>query len=196
MSDTIGLNPQDYYTRAEAERYDRSRSIRKIQADLTLNLLHLMNIRKGSKILDAGCGSGISTEILNNQHRPIGIDISKQMIHIATKKDIPVIQASFNNIPFKDSSFDALISVSALQWLHGKNSIEEKEIYLKAIHEFHRILKKDATGGIQFYPSKEGLGYDTIVSLFKKSGFSCNIIKDESLSHQKKGHKYLIIKKI
>ena len=118
------------------------------------------------------------------------------MIHTAAGKNLQLIQASFTSLPFKDSSFDALISVSALQWLHGKNSIEEKEIYLKVIKEFHRILKKDATGGIQFYPSKEGLDYNTIVSLFKKSGFRCNIIKDETSSHQKKGHKYLIIKKV
>ena len=154
-----------------------------------------MKIKDRSEILDIGCGTGISMEILEEKHNTTGIDISKNMIKLAKAKNLNTIMASFNNLPFKESSFDNIISISALQWIRGKNSIYEKEKFISVIQEFRRILKTKGTGGIQFYPHKEGINYETIVELFRNSGFRCKIIEEPDKSNQKKGRKFLIIKK-
>ncbi|MBW2963835.1 methyltransferase domain-containing protein [Candidatus Woesearchaeota archaeon] len=70
--------------------------------------------KKGEKLLDVGCGSGISTSVWNCDCT--GIDPSEKLIEIA-KKNYPkkkFLVASAEEIPFPDDYFDVVISITAV----------------------------------------------------------------------------------
>ena len=83
---------------------------------------------KKDVILDAGCGTGYYTKqlVANNVY---GIDISKKAVKIAAKKDSSISfgVSSVFNTPFKDKTFDAIVSIFSPL----------------AFEEFSRILKED-----------------------------------------------------
>jgi ubiquinone/menaquinone biosynthesis C-methylase UbiE len=112
----------DYYN-SIAKGYDglhkeeQLRKLKVIQDHLPKNLK--------TAILDVGCGTGIS-KILGNV---IGIDPSRNLIAQAT---FPTAEGVAENLPFKDSSFDAVVSVTALH--HCTN-------IAKAIAEIRRVAK-------------------------------------------------------
>ena len=64
-------------------------------------------------ILDIGCGSGLSGEILSdNGHYWVGMDISKAMLDVAVERESEgdlVLSDMGNGIPFRPGSFDACI---------------------------------------------------------------------------------------
>ena len=94
-----------------------------------------LKLTQKSKLLDVGCGTGVSS---NFNCKVIGIDPSEKLIAIAKqKRQTPKIKfqvASAEKLPFKDSEFDAVISVTAAH--HFKNP-------KKAFEEMNRVGKKD-----------------------------------------------------
>jgi len=97
-------------------------------------------IKKGSKILDLGCGAGRTTAILHNDYNVIGIDISKNLIDEGRKKfpslDLRVMNAS--SLKFKNNSFDA-----ALFSFNGLDYIFLVKKRLETLREIRRVLKKN-----------------------------------------------------
>jgi len=89
------------------------------------------NIKINSKttLLDIGCGTGISTESFKCKAK--GIDPSKEMISIAKNKNL--IHGYAEKLPFKNKSFDVIVSVTAI------HNFKDQE---KALDEMLRIGKK------------------------------------------------------
>lgn len=92
-------------------------------------------------VLDIGCGTGSNLfSLLNEGFNLTGVDQSPQSIAIVkkiseqAKKEVVVLQAKFQNLPFPDSSFDALISVQTLN--HGY-----EDDVKRGISEIERVLK-------------------------------------------------------
>jgi ubiquinone/menaquinone biosynthesis C-methylase UbiE len=116
------------------EAYDRwfttpiGSLVRKYEAKLMLDLL---KPKQGEIILDAGCGTGIfTTDILSSGSQVIGLDISLPMLIQAKKKlkEYPfwIILADMLNLPFPGSSFDKVVSVTALEFVEdAKGAVEE-----------------------------------------------------------------------
>lgn len=84
--------PEIHYNQTEAAKYHVSTRVRHIQSRMTLRALELLNLPKtdtpgvceSALLLDIGCGSGISGEVLREQgHAWIGVDISRDMLNIA-----------------------------------------------------------------------------------------------------------------
>jgi ubiquinone/menaquinone biosynthesis C-methylase UbiE len=71
------------------------------------------NPQKNKKLLDVGCGSGISTVVWNCDIA--GIDPSKELIKIAKQKKGNYYIGGAENLPFKDNEFDYVISLTAIQ---------------------------------------------------------------------------------
>jgi len=109
--------------------------VRKYEAELMLDLL---KPKQGEIILDAGCGTGIfTTDILSSGSQVIGLDISLPMLIQAKKKlkEYPfwIILADMLNLPFPGSSFDKVVSVTALEFVEDAKD---------AIGELFRITKR------------------------------------------------------
>lgn len=99
----------------------------------------LIEIKHGDAVLDAGCGTGNYTiEMARRGADVIGIDSSEEMLAWArVKAQKTGTEATFHvadamNLPFPDSSFDAVLSNGLLCFL------KEPE---KALIEMHRVLK-------------------------------------------------------
>jgi ubiquinone/menaquinone biosynthesis C-methylase UbiE len=89
-------------------------------------------IKPSDVILDAGAGDLIYTKYLMNMGYsviPVDILVPKDA------ENIPFIQASVDNLPFKDNTFDFAFCFSTIEFV-------EKD--QKAIDEFYRVLKKDS----------------------------------------------------
>jgi SAM-dependent methyltransferase len=85
-------------------------------------------------ILDAGCGTGKILELAGNYGNLYGIDISMEAIKFAGSRDKGFIlsQGDVSQLPFKNNSFDALVSLDVLYTVNDD---------IKALKEFHRTLK-------------------------------------------------------
>ena len=89
------------------------------------------------RILDAGCGTGkMLLELEPYANRPpVGFDFSSEaMKFLEARGLVNVLRASTTEIPFKSGSFDLVTSFEVLCQLPGEGD-------LKALREFHRVLK-------------------------------------------------------
>lgn len=85
-----------------------------------------------STIADIGCGNGVITNILGQQFEVTAVDRSAAALEfVETKK----VQASAENIPLPDGSFDMVFSSEMLEHL-------EDEVLKGTISEMKRLSKK------------------------------------------------------
>ena len=87
-------------------------------------------VKKGDKLLDVGCGTGIVGGYFKDRCDVLGIDNSKDMLK---KASIKTVLGSAEVLPFEDKNFDVVISLTTLQ---NFNDIE------KAIKEMERVCKR------------------------------------------------------
>lgn len=112
----------------------------------------LSMLPESPKVLDAGCGSGRDSRILNEKGAKVtGLDISKGLLEEAEKrsKDIEYIEGNITAMKLPNASFDGVWSHASLVHLE---SIEDVE---KTLGEYNRVLK---TAGILHIFTKEQLG--------------------------------------
>lgn len=176
MTDVLGSDARLYWE-TRAEEYDRNHGITRVQTKLTERGLELLE-PEGGLFLDLGCGTGISTRIVSERGFPVvGLDISFHMVRIARRKGPSVVVGDFMRLPFRDSSFRNVISVSTLQWITGRNQEEIRSKYSAAAREIHRVLGEDGRAMIQFFPATEG-EMEIAQKEFKKAGFKGYLIED------------------
>ncbi|KAK6842004.1 hypothetical protein PG987_002864 [Apiospora arundinis] len=128
------LSADVHYDDTEARKYTTSSRIQNIQASMTHRALELLDLSSPSLILDVGCGSGLSGEILSSlspeeggPHVWIGMDVSASMLDVALQRDVEgdlLLADIGQGVPFRAGSFDAAISISAIQWLCNAESSE------------------------------------------------------------------------
>lgn len=111
----------------------------------------LRYLKPNQFILDVGCGTGYGTKMLNQIHQDVyGIDVSKEAINYAQRNYTGPIYLISNaeNIPFKNESFDVVISFESIEHLQNPE---------KGLKEMNRILKD---GGLLFIstPNPRHLG--------------------------------------
>ncbi len=102
------------------------------------NLLRVLDVKKGERVLDLACGQGFFTrEIAALGVQAVGTDISPELI---AKAKIHAPKATFHvasaaSLPFaKDREFDAVTCVLALQNMEDISTV---------FKEVGRVLKKD-----------------------------------------------------
>ncbi|EEY16280.1 bud site selection protein [Verticillium alfalfae VaMs.102] len=127
-----------HYNDTEARKYTTSSRIQNIQASMTRRALELLDLQSPSLILDVGCGSGLSGEILTAElpehggpHTWIGMDVSPSMLDIALQRDVEgdlMLADIGQGVPFRAGSFDAAISISAIQWLCNAESSDTSPV--------------------------------------------------------------------
>jgi 18S rRNA (guanine1575-N7)-methyltransferase len=154
-------------------------------------------------ILDLGCGTGFSSEILiENGFRVIGVDILPDMILQAKEKKknstkfkgLELILADINNLPLKSNTIDHIISISAYNFIiHEKVNYGEKVKLINDTADYlHKILKLQGRVIIEFYPKNE-----KELIMFNKSfinnGFEGFMVKKNP--KQTSGQTFLLLKK-
>ena len=101
-------------------------------------IIKILNIKK-EKVLDVGCGTAFYSKLFKDY---TGIDQSKEMLKQSNAK---VIYGNGEKLPFKDNSFDIVISISAIHNFKDpiKGINEMKRVRLKSYHQksFDRSLR-------------------------------------------------------
>jgi len=209
----------DFYIGDKSVEYDNSTWMERNQKKTTLLCLqylrddkldHLGNydVLDGNHyiIVDLGCGSGFSSEILVDSshgcHRVIGIDILIDMLSKAktkkkiseNKKNLELILADINYLPLRKASINHIISVSAYNFIIYETetnrdkfkTVNNTAMYLK------KILKPKGRIIIEFYP-KDEKELELFASSFNNNGFDGFMIKKNPA--QKAGQTFLLLKK-
>ena len=159
---------------------------------MTNRALELLDLKESSFILDLGCGSGLSGEILTNTeevdggpHTWIGMDISSSMLAEALERDVEgdmLLADIGQGIPFRAGSFDAAISISAIQWLCNAESTSDEDAPDRRLKRFfdglYAGLKRGGRAVCQFYP-KNDAQRNMITSAAVKAGFGAGVLEDD-----------------
>ncbi|PHH82663.1 hypothetical protein CDD82_5203 [Ophiocordyceps australis] len=179
-----------HYDDTEARKYTTSSRIQTIQASMTRRALQLLNLDSPSLILDIGCGSGLSGEILSSippqqggPHTWIGMDISPSMLDIALQRDVSgdLLLADIGQaVPFRPGSFDAAISISAIQWLCCAESAETSPQgrLARFFNGLYASLRRGARAVCQFYPKNDNQR-NMITQAAIRAGFGAGILEDD-----------------
>ncbi|VEU38468.1 unnamed protein product [Pseudo-nitzschia multistriata] len=216
----------NFYNEKEARKYNSSSRMINVQREITLRAIELLLLPpdETSLVLDIGCGSGLSGEVLEEQgHVWVGCDVSRDMLQVAHErmedsykvKDDGDSGMSDNSddedddglpstgdlmhhdmgtgLPFRPATFDACVSISALQWLCYSNSASQipKRRLVRFFSSLYSILKKSARAVLQFYP--ETAEQAVLISECATAvGFGGGIVVDYPNSAKAKKH-YLVL---
>ncbi|KAL2271396.1 hypothetical protein VTJ83DRAFT_767 [Remersonia thermophila] len=184
------LQADVHYNEVEARKYTTSSRIQNIQAAMTRRALELLDLKSPSLILDVGCGSGLSGEILSTvppeeggPHVWVGMDISADMLDVALQRDVEgdlLLSDIGQGVPFRPGTFDAAISISAIQWLCNAENSETSPAgrLTRFFNGLYAALKRGGRAVCQFYP-KNDVQKQMITSAAVKAGFGAGLLEDD-----------------
>mgnify|MGYP005987340307 CR=1 FL=1 len=179
-----------HYDDVEARKYTTSSRIQNIQASMTRRALELLDLKSPSLILDIGCGSGLSGEILSavepdegGPHTWIGMDVSPSMLDIALQRDVEgdlMLADIGQGVPFRAGSFDAAISISAIQWLCSAETSDTSPAgrLTRFFNGLYASLRRGGRAVCQFYP-KNDMQRNMITQAAVKAGFGAGLLEDD-----------------
>ena len=108
--------------------------------DIALLAAVANDLSNHSRVLDAGCGSGVpvARQLLEAGHDVTGLDFSSGQLFLARSNlaECHLVQGDLSNLPFSGGSFDAVVSYYAI--IHVPR--EEHEALFT---EIHRVLRQD-----------------------------------------------------
>ncbi len=113
-------------------------------------ILNNIKIKKTDKLLDVGCGTGFYLDLF--KCNITGVDPSEELLKECKYK---TIKAYAEKLPFKDNSFDLVISITSI---HNFKNIN------KALEEMKRVGEKKFV----FSVLKKSKKFDYIIDLIKK----------------------------
>jgi SAM-dependent methyltransferase len=97
--------------------------------------LEWLSAQPGERILDLGCGDGqLTLKIAAAGASVIGVDSSPSMVEAARSRGVAADLAAAEELPYGESSFDAVFSNAALHWVRGQDAM---------MREVRRVLKPD-----------------------------------------------------
>jgi 18S rRNA (guanine1575-N7)-methyltransferase len=179
--------PEIYYGDSEAKKYTQNTRNQQIQADMTYRALELLNLPPDEPafLLDIGCGSGLSGEILQEEgHIWAGVDIAPSMLEVALERDIDgdlFLQDIGQGFGFRPGSFDGAISISVLQWLLNAETSHPTSSPPHRLTRFfttlHSALRNPSRAIFQFYPTSDDQ-IQLITSIAQKAGFGGGVVVD------------------
>lgn len=92
----------------------------------------------GEKVVDLACGSGLLTEELaNNGWKVVAMDITKEMLNIVKKKNIPgveIIRGNANKLSFDNNEFNGVFTRLSFHHFEDPQNV---------MREIKRIIKND-----------------------------------------------------
>ena len=138
----------------------------------------------GLKVLDIGCGTGMSGSVLeDNGHTWIGTDLSESMLQEAFSNTSPSVLLQHDmgtSLPFRPGVFDGAISISAVQWLFSASNRDSNP--RKRISTFFRTLHSCLSHGsravLQLYATHSPALLDEMTRSATRAGFSGGLVVD------------------
>lgn len=127
-----------------------------------LNKMRSLKISRDQKILEVGCGRGVTLDRISSQFKckTYGIDIAEEAIRDAKKEslfDHNLSVGSADKIPFTDNYFDVVVSFDVLE--HVKNQE-------RVISEIVRVTKKGGKILIYTINRSQTLTWNHLISKF------------------------------
>lgn len=111
--------------------------------------IRLMDLQKGERVLDLGCGAGWATRILaraveggsNGAGQAVGLDVSDEMIRRARAAsreldNVLYVWGSANEIPWEDDYFDKILSIESFYYYGDQEA---------ALAELKRVMRPGAS---------------------------------------------------
>jgi SAM-dependent methyltransferase len=188
---------KDYYTSENIRNYAKSKSMMRIQEKITVRALELLEIKASRfRILDAGCGPGFVALYLKELGFDIvALDIISEFLKFYNLNEVNPIAADMSYLPFKSNSFDAIISISALQWIFRDiNNRKMEDLLIKLTKSFYKALKYNHKAVFQFYPKNYKI-MEKVGKIFRdNTNFKGNFIIDNP-NNPKKRKIFLLLKK-
>ncbi|KZP12608.1 S-adenosyl-L-methionine-dependent methyltransferase [Athelia psychrophila] len=192
--------PEIYYGDTEAKKYTKNTRNQQIQADMTYRALELLNLPPDEPafLLDIGCGSGLSGEILDDEgYVWTGVDIAPSMLEVALEREVEgdlFLQDIGQGFGFRAGSFDGAISISVLQWLLNAETSHPTSSPPHRLSRFfttlHSSLRNPSRAVFQFYPSDDDQ-IQLITSTAQKAGFGGGVVVD--YPNSKKARKVFLV---
>eukprot|EP00759_Apiculatamorpha_spiralis_P008373 PhF_6_TR1541/c0_g1_i1/m.2812/K19306/BUD23; 18S rRNA (guanine1575-N7)-methyltransferase len=191
--------PEIVYNEEEANKYLSNSRMNKIQKKMSIRALELLCLPPGARnhlILDIGCGTALSGEIIESfGHKWLGMDISEAMLRVALDRGSSdcVVQHDMGTwSPFRPATFDGAISISAVQWLC--NADRREHIPQKRLKAFFAslftCLRRGARAVLQFYPENVHQT-QMITHAAMSSGFGGGLVVD--FPHSSHAKKYYLV---
>ena len=187
----------DYFTGEILRAYANSKNIMRIQEKITIRALELLDLKKKEAlILDAGCGAGFTAMYLNEiGFRSVALDIIGNFLQYYDISSLNPVNADMCFTPFKPNTFDAIISISALQWVFRDINDKNMHFLLKNLSKsFFHILKPNSRVIFQFYPKSKVLMETIGKTIADNTGFTGNFVIDNP-NHPKKRKIFLLLDK-
>jgi len=81
-------------------------------ARLIDSCVRLLGLKRGARVTDLGCGSGVFSDLLQRAgFACVGLDISPKLIAIGRRKypDVEFLEGDVEHLPFPDASFDGVV---------------------------------------------------------------------------------------
>ncbi len=149
--------PKKTYYDSISEGYEE---LHKDEQEAKLRLIKAnISVKASDKLLDVGCGTGITSQFSEYGCFVVGADPSIKLLQKAEKNGLKNrVCAEAEHLPFKDDSFDIVISVTAIQNFHD---IE------KSLKEIRRVGKDRFALSFLKRSSKKDIITENIKKLFK-----------------------------
>lgn len=191
--------PEVFYNDDESFKYTSLSRVQHIQAKMTLRALELLNLEPETPhfLLDLGCGSGLSGEILTEEgYNWVGMDISPSMLATGLDRDVEgdlFLSDLGTGVPFRAGTFDAAISISAIQWLCNADTAgnDPKRRLMTFFNTLYASLRRGGKFVAQFYPKNDDQ-LDQITGAAKVAGFGGGVVLDDPESKRNKKY-YLVL---
>lgn len=108
-----------------------------MKADLLIELVDLHNGSSEAKILDLGCGIGLTDFHLKKTFKNLtGVDVSSKSIQMAKEHnpEVQYFEYSGQKLPFEDESFDFVFTINVMHHVNPDN-------WIPFLEEAKRVLK-------------------------------------------------------
>ena len=136
--------------------------------------LELLNVASDSNVLDVGCGTGLLfSHVAAEAQTVVGVDISGKLLLQAKKRarnfrNVHLVQADADHVPFKDNRFTVVFAFTVLQNLPDP---------LETLKEIKRVAERDAP--IVVTGLKKTFSLDGFRELLQSAGLRVVSLRDD-----------------